>query len=120
MLFLYKGVNKKSLRSNLKEFLKEIIPVAEENKVKMALHPDDPPIPLFGLPRVVKGLEDYKYIFDSYDSKCNGMTFCVGSLASNYKNNVYKIFNTFSKKIYFIHLRNIKIEPKKVFLNQVI
>ena len=113
MLFLYKGVNKKSLRSNLKEFLKEIIPVAEENKVKMALHPDDPPIPLFGLPRVVKGLEDYKYIFDSYDSKCNGMTFCVGSLASNYKNNVYKIFNTFSKKIYFIHLRNIKIEPDK-------
>ena len=94
MLLAYKDFNNKDLRNNLKYFLKEIIPVAEENKVKMALHPDDPPLPLFGVPRIVSNLGDYKSILNSYDSYSNGVTFCAGSLASNIKNNVYDIFDS--------------------------
>ena len=117
MLKAYDNIKKNELRKNFSEFLKEIIPVAEENSVKMALHPDDPPIPLFGLPRIVSTLDDYNYIFNQYDSKSNGMTFCVGSLASNHNNDVYKIFEAFSEKINFIHLRNvIKEKDKKSFI----
>ncbi len=110
MLQAYKNIQDKDLKENLKYFLKEIIPVAEDHNVKMALHPDDPPIRLFGVPRIVSNSNDYKYILDSYKSPSNGMTFCAGSLASNKKNDVYNIFNKFKKKINFIHLRNIKIE----------
>ena len=113
MLDEYNDIDKEGLRSNLKYFLSEIIPVAEEKKIKMAIHPDDPPIPLFGLPRIVSDLEDYKYIFKSYLSENNGMTFCAGSLGSSIKNNIYDIFNRFKEKIYFIHLRNVKIEKDK-------
>ena len=116
MLKAYDNMKKNDLRNNFSEFLKEIIPVAEANNVKMALHPDDPPLPLLGLPRIVSTLDDYNYIFNQYDSKSNGMTFCVGSLASNHNNDVYKIFKTFSEKINFIHLRNvIKEKDKKSF-----
>jgi len=113
MLNAYKDISRNELRENLKEFLREIIPVAEENKVRMAIHPDDPPIPLFGLPRIVSSLEDYKYIIESCKSDSNGMTFCSGSLASNIKNNIYEIFDKFKKNIHFIHLRNIIIEKDK-------
>ena len=113
MLAAYKDFNNEDLSNNLKEFLKEIIPVAEEKKVKMAIHPDDPPISLFGVPRIVSNLKDYKNILNSYNSEANGMTFCSGSLASNINNDVYKIFKTFKKKINFIHLRNVKIERDK-------
>ena len=113
MLNSYKDISKNELRENLKEFLKEIIPVAEENKVKMAIHPDDPPIPLFGLPRIVSSLEDYSYIINSFKSDSNGMTFCSGSLASSIKNNIYEIFDKFKKNMHFIHLRNVVTEKDK-------
>ena len=113
MLDAYKNVTERDLKENLSEFIKEIIPIAEENGVKMAIHPDDPPIPLFGVPRVVSNLEDYKYILNSYDSKSNGMAFCSGSLGSNINNDIYKIFDKFKDKVNFIHLRNIKIEKDK-------
>ena len=113
MLDTYKNVDHDNLRENLIDFLKEIIPVAEENNVKMAIHPDDPPIPLFGVPRIVSTLDDYDFILNSFRSKSNGMTFCSGSLGSNINNDVYKIFNKFKDKIHFIHLRNVKIEKDK-------
>ena len=113
MLDAYKNVRHEDLRENLSNFIKEIIPIAEENDVKMAIHPDDPPIALFGVPRIVSTMDDYKFILDSYNSQSNGMTFCSGSLASNFNNNVYKIFNKFKDKIHFIHLRNVKIEKDK-------
>jgi len=81
--------------------------------VKMAIHPDDPPIPLFGVPRIVSTLDDYDFILNSFRSQSNGMTFCSGSLGSNINNDVYKIFNKFKDKIHFIHLRNVKIEKDK-------
>ena len=113
MLDAYKNVDHDNLRENLIDFLREIIPVAEENNVKMAIHPDDPPIPLFGVPRIVSTLDDYDFILNSFRSKSNGMTFCSGSLGSNINNDVYKIFNKFKDKIHFIHLRNVKIEKDK-------
>ena len=113
MLKLYKGVSKSDLQNNFTEFIREIIPIAEENNIKMALHPDDPPIPLLGLPRIVSTKEDYQYIFDKYDSLHNGMTFCSGSLASNFDNNVYEIFDEFHDRINFLHLRNVIIEKDK-------
>ena len=113
MLDTYKNVDHDNLRENLIDFLKEIIPVAEENNVKMAIHPDDPPIPLFGVPRIVSTLDDYDFILNSFRSQSNGMTFCSGSLGSNINNDVYKIFNKFKDKIHFIHLRNVKIEKDK-------
>ena len=113
MLIAYKDINNNDLKQNLKDFLNEIVPVAEDKNIRMALHPDDPPLPLFGVPRIVSSLEDYKYILNEYDSVSNGMTFCTGSLASNFDNNVYKIFESFKKKVNFIHLRNVKIEKDK-------
>ena len=113
MLEEFKYIDKNILRENLREFLKAILPVAEDLNVKMALHPDDPPISLFGLPRIVSNSDDYKFILDSYNSNSNGMTYCVGSLASNIKNDVYKIFKKFKKNINFIHLRNVQIEKDK-------
>ena len=113
MLTAYKNIKSKDLKQNLSDFLKEIVPIAEENNVKMAIHPDDPPIPLFGVPRIVSTIDDYNFILKSYNSPSNGMTFCSGSLASNIKNDVYKIFEKFKKRVNFIHLRNIRIEKDK-------
>ncbi len=113
MLSAYKDMSDRDIKQNLREFIEKIMPVAEENNVKMGIHPDDPPIPLFGVPRIVSTMEDYKYILDSYKSPSNGMTFCAGSLASNFNNNVYQIFNKFKKRINFIHLRNVKKEKDK-------
>ena len=113
MLDAYKEINENDLKENLKNFLQEIIPVAEDYNVRMGLHPDDPPIPLFGLPRIVSTLKDYKFVLESYNSKFNGITFCSGSLASNFNNDIYKIFNNFKDRINFIHLRNVIIEKDK-------
>ena len=114
MLAAYNDIDKEALRSNFVEFLNEIMPIAEENNIKMALHPDDPPIPLFGLPRIVSSKDDYQFIFEQYESNTNGMTFCVGSLASNINNDVYDIFKSFKNKINFIHLRNVSIEEDRI------
>ena len=114
MLLSYKDISNNELKNNFSEFLKEIMPVAEENNIKMALHPDDPPISLFGLPRIVSNLKDYQFVLDQYKSYHNGITFCTGSLASNINNNIYEMFNNFKDKIHFIHLRNIKIENDNI------
>ena len=113
MLDSYKNIKHSDLRNNLRDFIRAILPIAEENNIKMAIHPDDPPIPLFGVPRIVSTYEDYKFILSSYNSDSNGMTFCSGSLASNINNNIYEIFNKFKNKVNFIHLRNVKIEKDK-------
>ena len=114
MLLSYKNIDNDELKNNFSEFLKEIIPVAEENNIKMALHPDDPPISLFGLPRIVSNQKDYQFVLDQYKSHNNGITFCTGSLGSNINNNIYEMFNNFKDKIHFIHLRNITIEKDNI------
>ena len=107
---LYKDVDAEKLTTNLKYFLDEIIPVCEECDVRMAMHPDDPPRPLFGLPRIYKNREDMLKIEQLHESKYNGFTICTGSLAENPENDVPALIREFVGKdrAPFIHARNIK------------
>lgn len=106
----YKDVNEEKLAENLKYFLNAIIPTCEETGIKMAIHPDDPPRPLFGLPRIFKNREDMLRIMNMVDSTYNGFTLCTGSLGENPDNDVPALIREFAKKdrIPFAHVRNIK------------
>lgn len=113
---IYRDVDEGQLRENLVYFLKGIIPTCEECGVKMAIHPDDPPYSLFGLPRIIKNREDLDWLCAAVDSPCNGITLCTGSIAEDPANNVYEILAEFTrrKRIHFVHARNIKyLEPDK-------
>lgn len=103
----YENINAERLRNNLLFFLKEIIPVAEKYRVNMAIHPDDPPFPLFGLPRVVSTASDLEMIFSEIPSAHNGLCLCTGSLGVREDNDLPAIIKTFSNRIHFVHLRNI-------------
>ncbi|MFC6323688.1 mannonate dehydratase [Companilactobacillus baiquanensis] len=113
----YKDVDEQKLTENLKYFLDAIIPVCEECDVRMAMHPDDPPMPLFGLPRIYKNREDMLKIEELHESKYNGFTICTGSLGENPDNDVPAIVREFVKKdrAPFIHTRNIKFTSKTDF-----
>jgi mannonate dehydratase len=102
----YKGITSDIYRENLAYFLKAVIPAAEEAGVKMAIHPDDPPYPLFGLPRVVSNEKDFEYLLGVHDSIYNGITFCTGSLAVNPENNLVGMVQRLGAKINFAHLRS--------------
>lgn len=106
----YKGVDERKLRENMKYFLDAIIPTCESYGVRMAMHPDDPPRELFGLPRVYKNAEDMRIIEGMHESPYNGFTICTGSLGENPKNDIPAIIREFVKKdrAPFIHARNIK------------
>lgn len=105
----YKEVDNAKLRENLAYFLKAIIPVCEEVGIKMAIHPDDPPYSIFGLPRIVKNRNDLDWICNVVDSPANGITLCTGSIAEVKTNDVYEILAEFTKRkrIPFAHIRNI-------------
>lgn len=107
----YSKVNEETLWSNLEYFLKEIIPVAEECDVKMAIHPDDPPYNIFGLPRIITNENNLDRFLKLVDSKYNGLTFCTGSLGSGSFNDVVKMIDKYSSqgRIHFMHVRNIKL-----------
>ena len=102
-------------RQNLFKFLKEVIPIAESSRVKMCIHPDDPPFPLFGLPRVVSSANDIKQLLNAYPSNYNGLTMCVGSYGSGFQNDTAKLVKKFKSHIHFAHLRNIIKEPDGSF-----
>ena len=104
----YKGIDEKRLQKHLIEFLTEIIPVAEKNEVRMAIHPDDPPWSLLGLPRVVSTIGDVKTILESVDSISNGITFCTGSWGAGHFNDLSEMAQALSYRINFAHLRNVK------------
>lgn len=104
----YEGFTQNDLWDNLKYFLEEIIPVAEETGIKMAIHPDDPPWDIFGLPRIITDKENLGKLLKLVDSPANGLTLCSGSLGSNGKNNIPDIVRTYGDRIYFAHIRNIK------------
>ena len=103
----YDEIGANELKENLYYFLNEIIPAAEESGVLMAIHPDDPPFTLLGLPRVVSNKEDIIALLNVKDSTSNGITLCTGSLGAGYKNNLVDMAETFAHKINFIHLRNV-------------
>jgi mannonate dehydratase len=116
MLDRYREVDAQRLRENLARFLREVIPVAEEVGVRMAIHPDDPPRPLMGLPRIVSNAEDLAYIVGAVDSPSNGITLCTGSLGAGPMNDVPAIAKRFASKIHFAHLRNVSKEPDGSFM----
>ena len=106
LLSLYSGIDKIKLRENLKYFLERIIPEAEKAGVRFAIHADDPPRPVLGLPRIVSTIEDIEWITSCVQSPSNGFTFCTGSLSVNPQNNIEEIATRFSDRIQFVHLRN--------------
>ena len=112
----YKGVTQEDLFQNLAYFLKEVIPVAEKNGVRMGIHPDDPPWPIFGLPRIVCNKENIRRILDVVDSKSNGVTLCSGSLGANPSNNIAEMVREFADRIPFAHIRNVKIYENGDFI----
>jgi mannonate dehydratase len=104
----YKNIDDDALRENLYHFIKEVVPVAEESRVFLGIHPDDPPIHLLGLSRIVSNKNDIKNLLDAYDSPHNGLTLCTGALGAGYDNDLVDIAESFAPKINFIHLRNVK------------
>jgi mannonate dehydratase len=112
----YREITANDLRDHLIEFLKEIVPVAEECGVFMVVHPDDPPWPLLGLPRVVGNKEDLHLIVSAIDSPSNGITFCAGSLGAGYKNDLIDMVKTFSGRVNFLHLRNLTRDAQGNFM----
>ena len=109
----YRSVDAEQLWKNLEFFLKAIIPVAEACGIKMAIHPDDPPRPIFGLPRIVKNRDDLARIVDLIDTPANGLTLCSGSLGAGPQNNVEALVREFGGRgrIHFAHIRNVKVSP---------
>lgn len=113
----YKDVTKEKLLENYKYFLDAIIPICEEYKIKMGVHPDDPAWNVFGLPRIVTSEQDMERIIELNNSLYNGFTLCTGSLGSNVNNDIPAIISNkkISERIHFAHIRNIKFEDDKVF-----
>jgi mannonate dehydratase len=112
----YDGLDRVALRENLVRFLREVISTAEETGIRMAIHPDDPPRPILGLPRIVSSAEDIAFIMDSVPSPSNGLTLCTGSLGAGVHNDVPAIARTFAKHIQFAHLRNVANQPDGSFM----
>lgn len=115
LLEQYKDIDDEKLWENMTVFLKEVIPVAEECGVKMAIHPDDPPWGIFGLPRVIINEANLKRFLSIVDSPSNGITLCTGSLGVNPNNDIVAMINACKGRMPFIHLRNIKITGDHCF-----
>ena len=106
LLDTYKHIDRDQLKSNLKYFLSQVIPIAEQYGVKMAIHPDDPPYPVLGLPRIVCTEEDAADLIASVPSPSNGLCFCTGSYGARGDNDLVKMIRRFDDQIHFFHLRN--------------
>ncbi len=115
LLDLYKGIDKKQLRENMKYFLKAIMPTCEEYGMNMCVHPDDPPFAVLGLPRIVNSSEDIEWFLNAVPNKHNGLTFCAGSLSAGAQNDVVEMARTFAPRTHFVHLRSCHIFPNGDF-----
>ena len=109
LLSLYDGITKDQLRENMRYFLSAIMPVCEECDMNMCVHPDDPPFPVLGLPRIVTSEEDIEWFLNAVDNPHNGLTFCAGSLSAGAQNNVVEMAKKFASRTHFIHLRSCHI-----------
>lgn len=116
LLVLYSGVDKVQLRENLRYFLEKVIPTAEKYNIHLAVHPDDPPFPVLGLPRIVGNADDISWILNAVDSPSNGFTFCAGSLSSGLHNDVPAMAREFAKRTYFVHLRSTEVAQDGNFM----
>ena len=111
----YAGITAETLRANLIAFLHAVLPAAEALGVKLTLHPDDPPRPLFGLPRIASSEADYQALFDAAPSPSNGICFCTGSLGVDPNNDLVGIARRFASRIHFAHLRSTRREADGSF-----
>ncbi|GGH88051.1 mannonate dehydratase [Pullulanibacillus pueri] len=112
----YKRVDEEALWAHLKYFLEQIIPVAELHDIKMAIHPDDPPWSIFGLPRIITSKENVERLLRLVDSPYNNVTLCSGSLGANPANDIADMIRSFPDRIPFAHIRNIKIYENGDFI----
>jgi mannonate dehydratase len=104
----YQDIDHAALRENLTYFLREVAPLADELDLKLAIHPDDPPFDILGLPRIVSKAEDFAYILSSVPARSNGVCFCTGSLGAGPHNNLVEIARQIGTRLHFVHLRNVK------------
>jgi mannonate dehydratase len=111
----YQGVTAAEVRTNLIAFLREVVPVAQQTGVRLAIHPDDPPWSLFGLPRVVSTASDVRAILAACDTLANGLTFCVGSFGARADNDLLAMAREFGARIHFAHLRQVTREADGSF-----
>lgn len=112
---VYDKIGFDGLRDNLTYFLSQIADVCEELGIKMTIHPDDPPFPILGLPRIASNIEDFKSIITSVDKPFNGICFCTGSLGAGPDNDLVAIFKSVSSRVNFIHLRNVQRDSEGNF-----
>ena len=115
LLALYKGIDKDLLRENMRYFLSAIMPTCEEYGMNMCVHPDDPPFPVLGLPRIVTCDEDIEWFLKAVDNPHNGLTFCAGSLSAGAHNNVVELARKYASRTWFVHLRSCHIFPNGDF-----
>lgn len=111
----YKGIDAATLKRHLHYFLLEVVPVAESNGLSMAIHPDDPPFPVLGLPRVVSTEQDVAALLDAVPSPANGLCFCTGSYGARNDNDVLQMLRRFGDRVHFLHLRNTKRDAEGNF-----
>lgn len=110
----YGAIDAETLRSHFVAFLEEVVPVAEKLGMRMCCHPDDPPFPLLGLPRVMSTEADYTYILNAVDSPANGMTLCSGSLGARPDNDLPGMMGRLGDKVHFLHLRNVARDTDEI------
>lgn len=116
LLAPYKGIDRDTLRENLRYFLQAIMPVCDEYGINMCIHPDDPPFPVLGLPRIVTSEEDIAWILHAVNNPHNGLTFCAGSLSAGLHNNVPALARMFAHRTHFVHLRSTNAFPNGNFI----
>ncbi|OOS01297.1 mannonate dehydratase [Canicola haemoglobinophilus] len=114
----YKDITSEKFRTHLAYFLNQIIPVAQEVGIKMAIHPDDPPRPILGLPRIVSTIEDMQWMTEVEPLPANGFTMCTGSYGVRPDNDLVKMTETFAERIYFIHLRSTQREQNPLSFHE--
>ncbi|MBR3371894.1 MAG: mannonate dehydratase [Rhodobacteraceae bacterium] len=111
-LSLYRGIDAQRLRAHLVDFLEQVAPVAQELGLRLCCHPDDPPFPLLGLPRVMSTEADYAAILDAVDLPANGVTLCSGSLGARPDNDLPGMMARLGDRVHFLHLRNVRREGR--------
>ena len=115
LLTLYKDINRDILRENMCHFLSAIMPVCEEYGVNMCVHPDDPPMPILGLPRIVTCDADIRAFLDAVPNPHNGLTFCAGSLSAGAHNDVVALAHKYASRTHFVHARICRVQPNGDF-----